>query len=56
MKKLVLLSFLGLMALTASAQTAPNDPTVTISGANSDVMEHIQPMSPDSFSRFTGSY
>jgi len=56
MKNLVLSSLLGLMALAANAQTAPNDTTVTISGPKSDVMEHVRPMPADEFNRFAGSY
>ena len=56
MKKIALLSFLGLVAFAAQAQTAPQDPTVTISGAKSDVMAHTQPTSAGEFDRFIGSY
>ena len=56
MKKLALLAFLGAMSLTAIAQTASKDESVTISGSKSDMTKHIQPMSASEFSAFTGSY
>ncbi len=56
MKKIALLSFLGLMVLTSNAQTVPQDSTVTISGAKFDATQQIRSMPTDEFARFTGSY
>jgi hypothetical protein len=56
MKKLVLLAVLGAMALTAVAQTAPKDETVTISGSKAESMQQTRSMTPAEFYQFTGSY
>ncbi len=56
MKKIALLSFLGLMTLAANAQNAPQDSRVTISGAKSETAEQVRAMPADEFKRFAGSY
>jgi len=56
MKKIALLSFLGLVALAANAQTAPQDSMVTISGAKSATPPQVRAMPADEFKQFAGSY
>jgi hypothetical protein len=56
MKNLVLISILGVLSLTAMAQTGNNSETVTISGAKPGLLHQSVPMSPGEFSQFTGSY
>ena len=56
MKKIILLSLLGLTALTSIAQTAPKDSTVTISGVRSDLTEQVRPIGAGEFNQFAGSY
>jgi hypothetical protein len=56
MKKIALASLLSLVALTTVAQTAPKSPTVTISGAKSDVTQQVHPMPAAEFNQFAGSY
>jgi len=56
MKKIALLSLLGLLAFTATAQSAPQDSMVTISGAKSGVAEPMRSMPVDEFNQFAGSY
>jgi hypothetical protein len=56
MKIFVLASILGALSLSAIAQTAANNETVTISGSKSAQAPQTRSMAPDEFAHFTGSY
>lgn len=58
MKKLVLISLLSLVSMTATAQTAPSDETATIIGAmpRIELPTQIHRMDSDEFYKFRGSY
>ncbi|HTD05446.1 hypothetical protein [Undibacterium sp.] len=58
MKKLILVSILGALSLAATAQTAPDAGTVTISGAEKVILLPSQhhKMWPDEYNAYKGAY
>lgn len=58
MKKLTLILMLGTLSLGATAQTAPDTSTVTISGTDQAIVlpSKYRKMWPDDFSNYKGAY